>query len=248
MRDFGKVHASFWSSRTILDAVKTGGEDVRVLALYLLTGPHSTSCGVFRLPDGYITEDLGWVSERLRNGFETLSVVEFAERCKTTNWVWICKFGLWNKPDNPNVRKAIEKTLLSVPTSVSFRDRMLDSWSLSRNGFGTVPKPQSTSPSTSLSPLIPEETSGIEGLPLDDGTMFEVDQALVAELTHAYPRVDLQAEFAKMRMWLLASPTNRKTRRGTPKFVNGWMNRAPERMSFSNGTASVPRTRRELGT
>jgi hypothetical protein len=55
MRDYGKVHSTFWSSPT------TGAlsDEGKLLALYLMTCGHGTIAGVFRLPDGYISEDLG---------------------------------------------------------------------------------------------------------------------------------------------------------------------------------------------
>ena len=62
MRDYGKVHTSFWTS----DSIRELSEDARMLALYLLTCPHATIAGVFRLPDGYACEDLQWSAETLR--------------------------------------------------------------------------------------------------------------------------------------------------------------------------------------
>ena len=83
MRDYGKVYSTFWSSST------TGGmsDDAKLLALYLMTCHHSTIAGVFRLPDGYISEDLGWVPERVSKGFAELLAKGFANRCETTKWV-----------------------------------------------------------------------------------------------------------------------------------------------------------------
>ena len=38
-------------------------DDARLLALYLLTGQHTNMIGCFRLPDGYVSEDLAWTPE-----------------------------------------------------------------------------------------------------------------------------------------------------------------------------------------
>lgn len=111
MRDYGKVHTSFWSSSTI----GSMSEDARTLALYLLTSPHTTIAGVMRLPDGYVCEDLRWGSERVSKGFAELFAKGFANRCETTKWVWICKHFHWNQPENPNQRKAAAKVALSIP-------------------------------------------------------------------------------------------------------------------------------------
>lgn len=111
MRDYGRVYGTFWSSQT------TGnmGDDGKLLALYLMTCSHSTIAGVFRLPDGYVAEDLGWPSERVRRGFEELFDKGFANRCETTKWVWVNKHLEWNKPENPNQRKSAAKIAQGIP-------------------------------------------------------------------------------------------------------------------------------------
>lgn len=142
MRDYGKVHTSFWSSRTI----GTLSEDGRMLALYLMTSPHTTITGTFRLPDGYACEDLGWTSERVIEGFVELFRNGFANRCETTKWVWICKHLEWNPPENPNQRKSAVKVVLSIPDGCAWKPAFLSqSWPMigikSGDQCETVPKP-----------------------------------------------------------------------------------------------------------
>jgi len=120
MRDYGKVHTTFWSSKTMASV----GDDARLLALYLLTCAHTHMSGVFRLPDAYGCEDLGWSSERLRNGFKALSDVEWLERCESTGWLRIVKFPKFNRPDNGNQQKAIDKHLALVPDDCSFASKI----------------------------------------------------------------------------------------------------------------------------
>lgn len=117
MRDYGKVHSTFWSSPTTSSMT----DDGKVLALYLLTCSHSTIAGVFRLPDGYVSEDLGWPLERVTQGFAELFAKGFANRCATTKWVWISKHLEWNKPENPNQRKSAAKIALSVPDECGWK-------------------------------------------------------------------------------------------------------------------------------
>lgn len=111
MRDYGKVYSTFWSSAT------TAGmsDDGKILALYLMTCSHSTIAGVFRLPDGYVSEDLGWGLDRVREGFTELFRKGFANRCETTKWVWVVKHLEWNPPENPNQRKSAAKIASSIP-------------------------------------------------------------------------------------------------------------------------------------
>lgn len=117
MRDYGKVHTSFWASQTIA----TMSEDGRLLALYLMTCPHGNIAGVFRLPDGYIADDIRWDSERVRKGFDELLANGFANRCGTTKWVWIIKHFEWNALDNPNQRKSALKIASQIPSSCAWK-------------------------------------------------------------------------------------------------------------------------------
>lgn len=117
MRDYGKVYSTFWSSGT----TSALSDDGKLLALYLMTCSHSTISGVFRLPDGYVAEDLNWGSERVAKGFAELFAKGFANRCATTKWVWVRKHLEWNKPENPNQRKSAAKIALSVPAECSWR-------------------------------------------------------------------------------------------------------------------------------
>lgn len=121
MRDYGKVHASFWTSSTTRELT----ESARMLALYLLTSPHSTIAGVFRLPDGYVCEDLQWDAETVAKGFSELLAKGFANRCETTKWVWVCKHLEWNPPENPNQRKSALKVALSVPDECAWKQAFM---------------------------------------------------------------------------------------------------------------------------
>lgn len=121
MRDYGKVHSTFWSSPTIAPL----GDDAKLLALYLLTCQHSTIAGVFRMPDGYASEDLEWTQSRVAKGFAELLANGFANRCETTKWVWITKHLKWNAPDNPNQRKAAAKVAATVPDECAWKPEFM---------------------------------------------------------------------------------------------------------------------------
>lgn len=119
MRDYGKVHTSFWTSEN----ARALSDDAKMLAFYLLTCPHGTIAGVFRLPDGYACEDLKWESGRVSKGFDELLCNGFATRCQATNWVWVIKHFDWNAPENPNQRKAVLKMAAQIPDTCSWRAR-----------------------------------------------------------------------------------------------------------------------------
>lgn len=121
MRDYGRVHSTFWSSATTASL----SDDGKLLALYLLTCSHSTIAGVFRLPDGYASEDLGWSLERVSEGFSELFHKGFANRCGTTKWVVVEKHLDWNPPENPNQRKAAAKVIGSIPDECAWKQAFM---------------------------------------------------------------------------------------------------------------------------
>ncbi|WP_169709650.1 hypothetical protein [Deferrisoma camini] len=61
------------------------------------------------------------------------------------------------------------------------------------------------------------------------GTEYPVTKAQVAEWAELYPAVDVVQELRKMRGWLLANKTRRKTARGMPKFINAWLTKEQDR-------------------
>lgn len=117
MREYGRIHCAFWTSNDI----QSMSEDGRWLAMYLLSSQHTTIIGAFRLPDGYVCEDLKWSSGRVAKGFAELFAKGFANRCETTKWVWIRKFLQWNPPENPNQWKAAKKIASQIPAGCSWK-------------------------------------------------------------------------------------------------------------------------------
>lgn len=113
MRDYGKVQTAFWTSADI----QALSDDAKLLALYLLSSPHTNQIGCFRLPDGYAAEDLKWSTERVLKGFRELSQNGFAARDEASKWVVIHKFTRWNEIENPNQAKAAVKLFEQVPDS-----------------------------------------------------------------------------------------------------------------------------------
>ena len=113
MRDYGKVHSTFWTSETILCL----SEDGKLLALYLLTGPHTDLIGVFRLPDGYVAADLKWSVERVSKGFDELFQNGFATRENSTGWGIIHRYLKFNPLENPNQVKSAIKIFEQISSS-----------------------------------------------------------------------------------------------------------------------------------
>ena len=62
-------------------------------------------------------------------------------------------------------------------------------------------------------------------LPLIDGTTYQVSDIELSNFKQLYPAVDVEQELRSMLGWLIANPKNRKTRVGTPRFINAWLSK-----------------------
>lgn len=60
-------------------------------------------------------------------------------------------------------------------------------------------------------------------MPLNTGREYVVTRPEVEEWRRLYPAVDVDQELRAMRGWLLANPERRKTVKGMPRFINGWL-------------------------
>jgi len=61
------------------------------------------------------------------------------------------------------------------------------------------------------------------------GSTWTLTASLVADLQQAFPGVDIVAEGNKALGWLKVSPDRRKTAKGMPKFLYGWITRSVNR-------------------
>ena len=53
MRDYGKISPQFWTGKTG-KAIKAGGPESVVIAVYLMSSPHSNMIGMYYLPMMYL--------------------------------------------------------------------------------------------------------------------------------------------------------------------------------------------------
>jgi uncharacterized phage protein (TIGR02220 family) len=140
MRDYGEVRTSFWTSTDTQGLSDQG----KVLAIYLLTGPHSNGLGCYRLPDGYIQADLGWSPQTVSKGFSELFAKGFILRCEVTQFVLIPSYLKFNPIANGNVAKGREREFESIPANFKYfrelaasMERFGNHWV---NGFETLLK------------------------------------------------------------------------------------------------------------
>lgn len=69
---------------------------------------------------------------------------------------------------------------------------------------------------------------------------WSLTQDRIDAWVEAYPGVDVHAECKKARAWLDANPAKRKTSKGMPKFLNGWIARSVDSGKVAR-PANLPR-------
>jgi len=74
-------------------------------------------------------------------------------------------------------------------------------------------------------PLSPPTESIFISIPLNDKTEYPITKTQVAEFKNLYPGIDVEQSLRTIKGWNLANPTNRKTKAGILKHINGWLAR-----------------------
>lgn len=70
-------------------------------------------------------------------------------------------------------------------------------------------------------------------LPLNDKSLYPIFEKNIDEWKELYPNVDILQELRKMKGWLNANPTKRKTKRGIARFINSWLSREQDKGHYN---------------
>jgi len=168
-----------------------------------------------------------------------------------SHYLHICKF---EKHQNPHKNEVLRGTNIPTPEEVSARAKPEEKPDVKQElDQGTDQVETETeqgrhengsNPADSLIPdsgsLIPEEQQGstsgddspasvdpdvVRDFPLKDGSDYIVPEDFVDKLKDTYRKLDVEHHLRCARLWLVAAPSRRKTKRGMTKFLNGWMGR-----------------------
>jgi hypothetical protein len=66
----------------------------------------------------------------------------------------------------------------------------------------------------------------ILGFPVKSGDFWTLPVKQLQAWSELYPSLNVQAEIQKALAWVQANPQRRKTARGMPRFLVGWLNHA----------------------
>lgn len=89
MRDYGKVSAQFWIGQT--GKALRGKPEAQVLALYLMTCPHSTMTGVYHCPVLYMAHETGLGMEGASKALQRLIEAGFCEYDEASESVFVIR-------------------------------------------------------------------------------------------------------------------------------------------------------------
>jgi hypothetical protein len=67
-------------------------------------------------------------------------------------------------------------------------------------------------------------------IPLLGGTDFPITETLATDFQKSYPAVNVREKIRQMRMWSIANPAKKKTKRGILRFINSWLSREHDRL------------------
>ncbi len=117
MRDYGKVSPQFWIGET--GKKLRGDPAAQVLALYLMTCPHSTMTGVFHCPILYMAHETGLGMEGASKALERLLEVGFCDYDETSESVFVVRMAAyqideWLKPKDNRVA-GLRKEVARMP-------------------------------------------------------------------------------------------------------------------------------------
>jgi len=164
----------------------------------------------------------------------------------------------WYSIDYDKLEKAIQpeqmeqsnmsKCNCSDRTNATVQNEQMDKFNMSSsNNIYNKDNQTKTSTKTTYKDTIaekskdsPQEGTAIISLLLNDKSEYQVMQNQVDEWKDLYPAVDIVQELRSMKGWIIANPSNRKTRRGILRFITNWLNRAQNRAprQEAKGTSS----------
>lgn len=102
MRDYGIVSPRFWIGETGKNL--RGDPESQLLALYLMTSPHSTMTGVFHCPVLYMAHETGLSMEGASKALARLSEVGFCEYDEASETVFVVRMAAYQIGDTLKAR------------------------------------------------------------------------------------------------------------------------------------------------
>lgn len=158
MRQYGTVSPLFWTGKT--GRKLRADRDSQVIALYLMTNPHSHQTGLYYLPLMYLANEVGITTEGARKALLTLAEDEFCRYDEASEWVWVCEMAAWqigtDLKDTDKRALGVQQYVESAP-SLPFTKAFIDRYKADFHLRTTRQKRGSVVPSEGLTPIRTEQ-------------------------------------------------------------------------------------------
>ncbi len=131
MRDFCKISPQFWIGKTGKEM--RGDMEAQIVAMYLMTSPHSNMIGIFSLPTMYLAHETGIPIEGASKALQRVCAMGFCTFEADSELVWVhemAKYQIGEQLDVKDKRcKGVQNELAKVPSpqlrkafSVKYKD------------------------------------------------------------------------------------------------------------------------------
>lgn len=236
MREYSVVKPHFWIGKTGKEL--RGKPEAQLIAMYLMTSPHSTMIGVFHCPIMYIAYETGLTIEVASKGLASLLEEGFCTFDAATDTVFVKNMLKFQVGDNLNPKdnrvKAIKRAFGELPESKAKQEFAGLYWEV----LGLEKPVKHTSPSEApCKPLRSQDQEHDQeqeqtaapiaknaiGLPLMNNGFFAIKPEQLEKLKTLYPDIDCEQELRNMIGWFDANPEKLKPRTAIMQFVNSWL-------------------------
>lgn len=135
MRDYGTVSPKFWTQGT--GKALRGNPEAQIVALYLMTSPHSNMIGVFHLPLLYIAHETGLTMEGASKGLQRGIDSGFCQYDAETETVFVIEMAHYQIGETLKAKDLRAKSIYKLYAAIegsrlgdAFFDRYGDDFSL----------------------------------------------------------------------------------------------------------------------
>lgn len=265
MRDYSAVVPTFWTGKTGRE-IRALGPECQVVALYLLTSPHSNMIGLYYLPKLFISHETGLTIEGASKALRSLSEVHFCTYNEDSETVFVHEMARYQiGADLVATDKRVKgvenelKKLHNNPLLNAFLKRYAGAYHLDFDDEDASPIEAPSKPLRSQDQDRTGSGQDQEEVPsaatphgnisfvlqMQGGKQYVVPQEIITAARAAYPLVDVEREIKRAAAWLVSNPAKRK--KDAPRFLNNWFKGAQsdaEKNKATSGPAET--TGREL--
>ena len=111
MRDFSKINPSVWTSKKFNSLDENG----KLFYLYALSSPHSNSAGCYRLPMGYMKNDLNWSEEVISASLDRVCDTLLIAYDREEEIMFCARWFEYNQPTNSKHAFKVASCLEKIP-------------------------------------------------------------------------------------------------------------------------------------